>query len=119
MATTEDPTVAIVRSNVTAINGLVPESTVTDLHDFITSQEHGKELLETFAKISNLDPPLTELSALKASGDFRNSCGAAGSIVNLWVYAKVQVRAEALRRIGDGHVGGATVGLPGGALLYV
>ena len=114
MSSETNPTFDLVSKKIQHMNGDVPQSDIEGLYDFVRSQPKGEEILNLMLTVPK---PLTPTGTFNVNSDFRNQTGANGSLVNLWFWARVQVKADSLRRSCTTDFGGLCPGFPGGALL--
>ena len=110
----DDQTLTAVSKKLQHMHGEVPQADIESFYEFIRSQPNGKE---TLAAMLQVPKPLNPSGDLNVAADFRNSVSATGSILNLWVYARVQVETQSLGRRATTDLGGLCPGFPGGALL--
>ena len=114
MSSDINPTLDLVSKKIRHLNGDVPQSDIEGLYDFIRSQPKGEEILTAMLTVPK---SLTPTGTFNVNSDFRYQTAATGSILNLWVWARIEVHADSLRKSSTTTVGGLCPGFPGGALL--
>ncbi|UKZ80148.1 hypothetical protein TrVFT333_007905 [Trichoderma virens FT-333] len=93
-------------------NPELDEGRLNDFYDFVMSQQHGEQILESIVR-----PEYVYNRSVTLQSDFNTSTYAAGSLLPLIFYDQLHLEAHDVKKSFTGHTWGLVLGIPGGAVF--